>query len=59
MSKKKYLFYHPFFSDGGVEKTNLLISEKLAKKYEVFFISNYFSNRFNNDFKRIGIKKLS
>ena len=58
MPRKKILFYHPFFNDGGVEKTNLLISEKLVKKYEVFFISNYFSNKFNNDFKRIGIKKI-
>ena len=58
MSRKKILFYHPFFNDGGVEKTNLLISEKLVKKYEVFFISNYFSNKFESDFKRIGIKKI-
>ena len=58
MQKKRILFYHPFFKDGGVEKTNLLISEKLAKKYEIFFVSNYFSNKFENDFKRIGIKKI-
>ena len=58
MPKKKILFYHPFFNDGGVEKTNLLISEKLVKKYEVFFVSNYYSNKFDNDFKRIGIKKI-
>ena len=58
MQKKRILFYHPFFGDGGVEKTNLLISEKLAKKYEIFFISNYFSNKFESDFKRMGIKKI-
>ena len=58
MQKKRILFYHPFFKDGGVEKTNLIISEKLAKKHEIFFISNYFSNKFESDFKRIGIKKI-
>lgn len=58
VSQKKILFYHPIFLDGGVEKTNLLISESLSKKYEVLFASNYFSNKFDTDIKRIGIKKI-
>tara|TARA_B110000196_G_scaffold319651_1_gene338363 strand:- start:1289 stop:2401 length:1113 start_codon:yes stop_codon:yes gene_type:complete len=59
VQRKKILFYHPFFADGGVEKTNLLISEKLAKKYEIIFVSNSFSKKFNLDIKRIGIKKIT
>ena len=58
MSQKKILFYHPIFLDGGVEKTNILISEKLSKKYRILFASNYFSNKFDVDIKRIGIKKI-
>ena len=58
MSQKKILFYHPIFLDGGVEKTNLLISEKLSKKYKVLFVSNYFSRKFDENMKKIGIKKI-
>jgi glycosyltransferase involved in cell wall biosynthesis len=56
--KKKILFYHPKFDDGGVEKTNLRISEKLSKRYDIYFLSNSFSNKFNEEIKRIGIKKI-
>ena len=58
MSQKKILFYHPIFLDGGVEKTNLLISENLSKKYKILFASNYFSSKFQSDIKRFGIKKI-
>ena len=58
MNRKKILFYHPMFSDGGAEKTNLLISEELSKKYEIIFLSNSFSNKFKDDIKKIGIKKI-
>ena len=56
--KKKIIFYHPSFGDGGVEKTNLLISAKLSKKYDIFFLSHSFSNKFNKEIKKIGIKKI-
>ena len=59
MNRKKILFYHPKFSDGGAEKTNLLVSEELSKNYEIIFISNSFSNKFNDDIKKIGIKKIT
>ena len=49
MNRKKILFYHPVFSDGGAEKTNLLISEELSKKYEIIYISNFFSNKFDEE----------
>ena len=58
MNRKKILFYHPEFSDGGAEKTNLLISEELSKKYNIIFLSNFFSTKFDQDMKRIGIKKI-
>jgi len=58
VTRKKILFYHPFFSDGGVEKTNLLIAEEFSKKNEIIFVSNFFSNKFNEDINRIGIKKI-
>ena len=58
MAQKKILFYHPIFLDGGVERTNLLISEELSKKYKIFFASNHFSNKFNSEIKKIGIKKI-
>ena len=56
--KKKIIFYHPNFGDGGVEKTNLTISEKLSKQYDIFFLSHSFSNKFDKEIKRIGIKKI-
>ncbi len=56
--KKKIIFYHPHFGDGGVEKTNLLISAKLSKKYDIFFLSHFFSKKFNSDFKKNNIKKI-
>ncbi len=58
MKRKKILFYHPVFSDGGAEKTNLLIAEELSKKYNIIFVSNFFSSKFDKDIKRIGIKKI-
>ena len=58
MNRKKILFYHPKFSDGGAEKTNLLVSEELSKNYEIIFLSNSFSNKFNDEIKKIGIKKI-
>ena len=58
MAQKKILFYHPIFLDGGVERTNLLISEELSKEYKIFFASNHFSNKFNSEIKKIGIKKI-
>ena len=56
--KKKIIFYHPNFEDGGVEKTNLLVSAKLSKKYNIFFLSHSFSNKFDKEIKKIGIKKI-
>ena len=56
--KKKIIFYHPNFEDGGVEKINLLISAKLSKKYNIFFLSHSFSNKFDKEIKKIGIKKI-
>tara|TARA_B110000240_G_scaffold147297_1_gene162844 strand:- start:467 stop:1573 length:1107 start_codon:yes stop_codon:yes gene_type:complete len=56
--KKKIIFYHPNFESGGVEKTNLLISAKLSKKYDIFFLSHSFSNKFDREIKKIGIKKI-
>ncbi len=56
--KKKIIFYHPNFEDGGVEKTNLLISAKLSKKYNIFFLSHSFSSKFDKEIKKIGIKKI-
>ena len=56
--KKKIIFYHPNFGDGGVEKTNLMISGKLSEQYDIFFLSHSFSNKFDKEIKRIGIKKI-
>lgn len=58
MNRKKILFYHPVFSDGGAEKTNLLVSEELSKKFDIIFLSNSFSTKFDKEIKRIGIKKM-
>ena len=56
--KKKILFYYPNFSDGGVEKTNLLISETLSKKFDIYFVSNSFSRKFDYEIKKNNIKKI-
>jgi glycosyltransferase involved in cell wall biosynthesis len=56
--KKKIIFYHPYFGDGGAEKTNLLISAKLSKKYDIFFLSHFFSKKFDNEIKKNNIKKI-
>ena len=56
--KKKILFYYPNFSDGGVEKTNLLISETLSKKFDIYFLSNSFSKKFDYEINKNNIKKI-
>lgn len=56
--KKKIIFYHPYFGDGGAEKTNLSISAKLSKKYEIYFLSHFFSKKFDSEIKKNNIKKV-
>lgn len=56
--KKKIIFYHPYFGDGGAEKTNLSISAKLSKKYDIYFVSHFFSKKFNSEIKKNNIKKI-
>ena len=56
--KKKILFYHPIFLDGGAEKTNLSISREFSKSYEIIYVSNIFSNKFDKEINELKIKKV-
>ena len=47
MYKKEVVFFHPYFSDGGVERTNLIFSKGLIEKgYKVTFLTTSYTHHF-------------
>lgn len=51
------VFFHPYFSDGGVERTNIGLSKELIKHgYEVTFITICPSKYFINEVHKSGIE---
>ena len=57
---KKVIFFHPYFSDGGVERTNLGIAKGLIENgYKVIFLTTSYTNHFINEINELGIELKS
>lgn len=57
---KKVIFFHPYFSDGGVERTNLGLAKGLiAQGYQVIFLTTSYTNHFINEINELGIELKS
>ena len=58
MSKKiKVIFFHPYFKDGGVEKTNIRIAKIFINwGLKVSFVSLEFKSPFIDEVKSLGIE---
>lgn len=55
--KPLIVFYHPYFSDGGVERTNIGLAKELIKQgYAVSFVTINPSNHFVDEVTEIGIE---
>jgi len=67
MNQKEIIFFHPHFSDGGVERTNIGLAKGCIKNgYKVVFLTTSFTNNFleeiqalNIEFISLGDKKIS
>ncbi|SFO87089.1 glycosyltransferase [Hydrogenimonas thermophila] len=60
MYKKEVIFFHPYFSDGGVERTNLTLAKGLIENnYKVTFLTTNFTNHFLKEIEGIGINFVS
>lgn len=57
---KEVIFFHPYFSDGGVERTNLTLAKGLIENnYKVTFLTTNFTNHFLKEIEDIGINFVS
>lgn len=57
---KKVIFFHPYFSDGGVERTNLGLAKGLIENgYRVVFLTTSYTNHFMNEINELGIELKS
>lgn len=53
---KKIAFFHPYFAFGGVEKTNIRLSQYFRSLgYEVDFVSISFTEHFKEEINKLGI----
>lgn len=54
------IFFHPYFSDGGVERTNLGLARGLIENgNKVTFLTTSFTNHFLSEINNLGIKFVS
>jgi len=54
--KQSVVFFHPYFSDGGVERTNIGLSRELIKHgYDVSFVTINPTEHFLEEIRSIGI----
>ena len=57
LSKPKVIFFHPYFSDGGVERTNIYLARGLiAKGYKVAFVTIMPTLTFLPEVRSLGIE---
>jgi len=60
MCKKEVIFFHPYFSNGGVERTNLTLAKGLIENnYKVTFLTTNFTNHFLEEIENSGIGFVS
>lgn len=58
--KEKVIFFHPYFRNGGVERTNIRVGRYLKKAgYDVVFLSLFFEGKIQNEAKKAGIELVS
>lgn len=56
-TRKCVVFFHPYFSDGGVERTNIGLAKELIKRgFDVAFVTICPTNHFVDEVKSIGIE---
>ena len=56
-SKATVIFFHPYFSNGGVERTNIGLAKELIKRrFSVVFITICSTNHFIHEIENIGIE---
>ena len=56
-SKANVIFFHPYFSNGGVERTNIGLARELIKrKFSVIFITICSTTHFIDEIRDIGIE---
>lgn len=54
--KKKIIFFHPYFGDGGVERTNIRLSRYFIKQgYIVEFLSLFFAGKIVEEAREAGV----
>lgn len=54
---RKIIFFHPYFGDGGVERTNIRLSRYFMRQgYQVDFLSLYFRGQIVEEAKACGVK---
>lgn len=59
MMKKKVIFFHPYFGDGGVERTNIRLSRYLMQHgYQIGFMSLCFKGQIIEEAKDCGIELI-
>ncbi len=57
---KQVIFFHPYFSDGGVERTNLGLAKGLIESgYKVTFLTTSYTNHFMKEIKELNIEFIS
>jgi len=57
---KLAIFFHPYFSDGGVERTNLGLAKGLIQNgYKVVFLTTTYTNHFLEEIKNSNIELVS
>jgi len=55
--KQSVVFFHPYFSDGGVERTNIGLSKELIKHgYHVSFVTINPTGHFMDEIRNVGIE---
>ena len=57
---KQVIFFHPYFSDGGVERTNLGLAKGLIESgYTVTFLTTSYTNHFMKEIDELNIELMS
>ena len=57
LEQRKIVFFHPFFSNGGVERTNITLAKGLIKKgFDVTFLTTSYTEHFTQEIEDYGIE---
>jgi glycosyltransferase involved in cell wall biosynthesis len=57
---KRVVFFHPYFGDGGVERTNLGLAKGLIENgYQITFLTTAYTSHFIKEVEELGIEFVS